>query len=445
MFTQSVQAIAIRGIEVVAKLILYLMAARLLGALEAGLFFICLTWAHLLSTAARFGVDRAIMRHVAAELGIGNFAGALRNLRIGAAIVTPPALLAGGLTWFLAAPLASNLFDMPALGAPLAATAFLIVPQTIAFYLCSALVGFGRPIGAHFFQFAFWPVIGIAAMVAGTDSALGLISALALGMAAVLCISGILVLRQISRHRESSIQNARIQPMSKLPSLWRTARPLLMVEIIQVSIANLPVLVLATVADEAMVGAFSLAMRISMIVWMAIISLGTVAAPKFADLHRRDDKAALASLNRRVMLAGAVCGGMAALTAIIFSKQLLSLFGDEYQVARTALMILAAGQLVNAIFCCQDVLLAMSGYGRLLSRVSVMQLVSGCILMIVLVPLFQATGAAISVALVTAFGALATSASVRALMDDIAIPGAPALPKAISLRIRALGEADIRV
>ena len=65
-FGSYLAGLSVRALEVVGKLALYMLAARALGAAEAGLFFICITWSGLASTAARMGFERAMTRHIAA-------------------------------------------------------------------------------------------------------------------------------------------------------------------------------------------------------------------------------------------------------------------------------------------------------------------------------------------------------------------------------------------
>lgn len=432
LMRRSAAAFLVRGLEILGKLGLYLIAAAALGAHEAGIFFICLTWAHLLSTAARLGLDRAVTRHLAADLAVRNRPAARRALRQGLAWTLVGAVAAGLLTWILAEPLADSLFDMADLGTALAAAAFLTGTQTLAFFLCAALVGLDRSVIAQFLQFASWPLIGVAALLAGVDSAIGLVLALAAAMTGVILVAGGLL--RLAAPALAGPAEGGEAPAEPLPPLRRTARSLLVVEVVQVGIANLPVLVLAAVASAATVGGFSVAMRISMLVWMALISLTTIAAPHFAGLHRRDDRAALARLNRRTALLGAASGGTAALLMLLFPATLLGFFGAEYRSAALVLQVLAAGQLVNALYCGQDVLLAMSGNGRLLSRINLLQFGCGLALMLLLVPTFGDLGAAASSALVTGFGAVANALAVRGVLGGAALPWAPPLPAALAGR-----------
>ncbi|MFN3461016.1 MAG: lipopolysaccharide biosynthesis protein, partial [Oceanibaculum sp.] len=86
--------LGVRGVETAGKLGLYVAVGVRLGAHDAGLFFLCLTWIGIVSTAARLGLDRAMTRHIAAELAVGNGRAARAALVQGLALTTLAALAA---------------------------------------------------------------------------------------------------------------------------------------------------------------------------------------------------------------------------------------------------------------------------------------------------------------------------------------------------------------
>jgi O-antigen/teichoic acid export membrane protein len=104
--------LAARGTEVVGKFGLYVLAARQMGAYESGLFFLCLTWVNLLSTAARLGLERAMARHVAAELAIGAASEAKRVVIRGLALTAVSSMLACIITLLVAKPAAVLVLGM---------------------------------------------------------------------------------------------------------------------------------------------------------------------------------------------------------------------------------------------------------------------------------------------------------------------------------------------
>ncbi|MBB3264993.1 O-antigen/teichoic acid export membrane protein [Azospirillum sp. OGB3] len=409
--------LGLRGVEVVGKLGLYIIAARALGAHDAGLFFLCLTWIGLASTMARLGLERAITRHIAAELAIGQGRAAGRDLRTGLVVTGFAATLAAVAAFALAGPASHLLFGAPDLEMPLRLSALVLVPQTLTITIGSALAGLKRGIAAQFVQNALWPALMLAALAIGVSSLDSLI--LALAGAWTLCVLIGLALLARDRRRftdhatpadaAASADERADGPAEILPSLWHTARPLFVVELVQVSLASLPVLALGVFVDAASVGAFSVANRISMLIWVVVISIGTFAAPNYAELHRRGETSRLLAMNRGIMLTVAALGLPMVSVMMIVPELLLDLVGQGFGSAATALRILAAGQMIHCLLACQDILLAMTGHGRTLRRLNLLQLAVCVVLGAVLIPVFGMTGAAVATALTVAQGAIGTT------------------------------------
>ncbi|OYD84859.1 oligosaccharide flippase family protein [Azospirillum brasilense] len=404
--------LGLRGVEVVGKLGLYIIAARALGAHDAGLFFLCLTWIGLASTMARLGLERAITRHIAAELAIGQGRAAGRDLRTGLVVTGFAATLAAVAAFALAGPASHLLFGAPDLETPLRLSALVLLPQTLTITIGSALAGLKRGIAAQFVQNALWPVLMLAALVAGISSLDSLILALA-GAWTLSVLVGMALLardrRRFTDHAMPADAPSVDGPAEVLPSLWHTALPLFVVELVQVSLASLPVLALGVFVDAASVGAFSVANRISMLIWVVVISIGTFAAPNYAELHRRGETSRLLAMNRGIMLTVAALGLPMVSVMMIVPELLLDLVGQGFGSAATALRILAAGQMIHCLLACQDILLAMTGHGRTLRRLNLLQLAVCIVLGAVLIPVFGMTGAAVVTALTVAQGAIGTT------------------------------------
>lgn len=404
--------LGLRGVEVVGKLGLYILAARALGAHDAGLFFLCLTWIGLASTMARLGLERAITRHIAAELAIGQGRAAGRDLRTGLIGTGLAATLASVVAFALAGPASHLLFGAPDLETPLRLSALALVPQTLTITIGSALAGLKRGIAAQFVQNALWPVLMLAALAAGVSS----LDSLILAMAGTLTLSVAVGMALLARDRRRFTDHpvpADAAPSDwraeALPSLWHTALPLFVVELVQVSLASLPVLALGVFVDAASVGAFSVANRISMLVWVVVISIGTFAAPNYAELHRRGETSRLLAMNRGIMLTVAALGLPLVSVMMIVPELLLDLVGQGFGSAATALRILAVGQMIHCLLACQDILLAMTGHGGTLRRLNLLQLAVCIVLGAVLIPVFGMTGAAAVTALTVAQGAIGTT------------------------------------
>lgn len=406
-------ALAVRGLEVVGKLGLFMLAARLLGTHEAGLYFICLTWVGLAATIARAGFEKAVVRHMAAEIAIGDGAAAQRAMLTGLGWTVIGSVIATLATLAAATPAAAYLFHDPDLAAPLRIAALAILPQALCFYAGHVLLGLGRGVAGQFVQNASWPVFTLLAMLAGAQSLSAMLYALALSNLAAATIGAGLILRA-ERDGAASIE----PPAGALPALWRTAVPLGLVEVVQVSLNSIPMLMLAVFASPAEVGAFSIANRLSILIWVVIIAIGSIAAPRFSALHRLGDWVGLRAQNRRARRLVALCSVPPVALMMLVPGPLLALIGPGFEIAATALVIMAAGQLVNGLLSCQDIVLAMTGHGGLLRWLNVAQFLVCCAAGAVLVPLYGMNGAAILTALVIVQGALGTAIAVRRLMPQ---------------------------
>ena len=415
MVVRSFAGILVRGLEVAGKLALYVLVASRLGPHDAGLFFICLTWVSLAATAGRLGLERAVMRHVPAELATGHGRQAAAALRLGLVGTAAGGVGLSVLTALLAGPVARWIFGMPDLGWPLAVSALALAPQALSMTLGAGLIALKRPVVAQWVQNALWPLLTLVAMLAGVGSLRTLMPALAAASLATTAVGMLLLWRERSQFRV--LPPAGPGEMAEaLPPMWRTARPLLMVELVQVSLGAVPVLVLGMFADAAQVGAFSAANRISMLIWVVVISASTIAAPAFAEHHRRREWAALRRANRSVRLAVAVFGLPVLAVMLLAPATVLGLVGAAYRTAAGALVILALGQTVNCLLSCQDVLLAMTGNAQVLRKLNLLQLAVCLVGSATLIPLFGMTGAAVLTAVTIAQGAIGTTLVARRVL-----------------------------
>ena len=421
----SLIGLLVRAVEVATKLALYMLAARLMGERESGLLFLALTWGHLASTASRLGVERALMRLVAAELALGQGRVARRLLTVGTLTTTGVGLVVG-LATMLSAPFAARyLFHDPSVAAPLRMSGLVIPGMTAAFTLANVLTGLGRTTLAQILQNVVWPLGLLGGLLMGEHDAAALVLSLA-GTMVLTTVVG--VLGTVQDRRRLAQDTTLPTGVEALPSLRTTAAPLYVVELVQVTIASLPVLILGVYVDTASISLFSVALRASMLALVTLISLGTVAAPRFAGLHRQRD-VGLGALNRRVQIGGAVIGGGLCLVLALGAGPLLSIVGAGYVGGAGVLTVLALGQMANALYAVQDVLLAMTGHGVALRLLNLLQLATILVLSFLLIPRFGLMGAAVATALTTAQGGIGTAMVTRLLVPQARPLLAPPLPR----------------
>ena len=416
-----VAAFGTRGLEAAAKFGLYALAARLLGGEQSGEFFLCLTVVHFTTTLARLGLEKPLTRHVAAELAVGRGDIALKKALSGSAIVMASSLVFSGLLALLAGPLATGMFHQPDLERALLLSALIVPLQNIAYTLAYLLIGLDRGAAAQFVMNALPPTLSLGALVAGAHDVSRLLMAYSAAFVICSLLGGVLVWRAwtgaLQREPPPGMK------VEALPSIWASARPLLVVELAQAALLSVPIFALGHFASQVAVSEFSIANRLTMLVSTVVLSIGSIVAPAFARHHRRGENAELRHVNRQVLLvSAAICLPVLAVM-VVFAHPLLALLGSPSQTTVNALMILAVGQLVFSLYPCQDTLLAMTGHGDVLRRISIGQLAVAAVLCAALIPAFGVIGAAIASSAIWALGAVSCGYFVsRVLPEAVSLP-----------------------
>lgn len=154
------------------------------------------------------------------------------------------------------------------------------------------------------------------------------------------------------------------------------------------------VLMLGLLRGAKEVGLYSGAFRLSTLVLFGLLAVNAIAAPMYAELHslgKKDQLQHLVALAARGLAAFTI---PVAAALVVFGRPLLRLFGPEFDVGYPALMILTAGNLVNALSGSVGYLLTMTGRHNFALGVLSASVVINVVLNVVLIPPFGMVGAA---------------------------------------------------
>lgn len=152
------------------------------------------------------------------------------------------------------------------------------------------------------------------------------------------------------------------------------------------------------ISDLDTVALYGIAVRVSGIMALALTAVSAVVAPRIARLYSQHEMVSLQQLITQSTRGITVIAlsGMALL--FLLGDPLLSLFGEGFNEATHALLILAAGQLINASSGVTGWLLLMTGHETTLVKIMLFSTICHYILIIILVPTLGLEGAAIGTA-----------------------------------------------
>ena len=176
--------------------------------------------------------------------------------------------------------------------------------------------------------------------------------------------------------------------------LIKTSIPLLLGQSMMIIMGKIDILMLGSIMNQESVGIYNAALKVSMLAYIGLMAINSIAAPKFAELNASGQLEALKSLVQKSTKTIFIITFPIVLIFISFSTKILSIFGDEFKIAAISLIILSIGKMFSAICGSVGTLLQMSGNQKFFQNVLIVAAILNIILNYFLIPHFQLIGAA---------------------------------------------------
>ena len=384
---------ALRVVSLGLVFICHLLLTRLLRAHAYGFYAYALAWMKALSVPATLGLDRLVVREVAAYRALSDWA-SLRGLLTwaGRTLLVASvgiALAAAGVSWLIAG-------DAGGLGAFWLAMSLL--PLLAVLRLKQFVMqGIHRTVVGQMPETLVQPLL-LAALVAAYYAFVGSLTAagamalnVAATCAALLCGAALLE-RTLPATVKETAPSAR-------PRVWmRSAVPLLLVSGVNSMSGQIPVLMLGALRDAEAAGIMSVAKRLSDLTIIPALAFGAVLAPALAGLWAARDMRGLQRALTQWSRGVALFSLPLALAFIIFGRPLLEVFGAPFAAAAPALALLCAGQVVNMFAGTNGLLLVTTGHEREVAFISTACALLNLGLCASLIPRWGMAGAAVGAA-----------------------------------------------
>jgi O-antigen/teichoic acid export membrane protein len=179
--------------------------------------------------------------------------------------------------------------------------------------------------------------------------------------------------------------------------LISTSLPMLVITIASFILGNIGLFFLEMFTTTEQVGVFSIAFKISLVAGMILMVINTIAAPKFSEMYWSNELDKLQKILFFTSKLNVIFSFIPAAIIIIFSKQILSIFGHEFVQGQIILIILTIEQFINASTGSAGLLLNMAGQQSISQKIIVFTLIISLGLNITLIPLYGMYGAALSI------------------------------------------------
>lgn len=394
--------------------------ARMLGANEAGLFFLALAIVTVVASAARLGLDKVLLR-VTAQYAANQQWTPIRRLGIQTVcgIFLVSSVLA--LSLYLQAPwIAREVFAKPALAELMQGFAFGVVFLSLYPLAGEMLRGLYRIKAAQFILEMGMPLLSLVfLLLLSWIWSFNVVTVVWAFLLAAACLTGFgwyLLLTAVA------LPSPALAPEERWSRLLRDGLPLLGVLLADLAILWMPILALGYWGTASDVGVLHVAVRTAMLTSLILTAVNAALAPKMAVLYQKHDKAALEDITRKCTLMMCLAASPILIGCFLYPEFVLSLFGSSFVRGAQALMIIALGEMVNVWTGSVGSLLMMTGHERILWFNNLGVLLLNGLLVIWLVPVYGLFGAAATVALTVALKNIMAAILVKKYVGVLTFP-----------------------
>lgn len=373
--------------------------ARVLDPAGYGVYAYALAIAGLLTIPIQWGLPTLIVREASALRLVDNWP-LLRGLLIRAhEFMLGAAVLILLLGWFVTS--RTSLFSEPERSSAVFCGLLLAVLIALLGLGTGLLRGLRLTAESQLIDHVFRPVLFIAAITLLAWTMPVAVLSPARVVAALAASTGVAYLACLWLYGRTAPAHVRSSPPTYTTRAWfRSAGPMAITSALLVVNTQADVVLLGFLCSDADVGCYRVAVQLASLLLFLLVLWNAIVASRFAQLHASRDRhnlQKLVSLSSLVVTIWAV--GVYLILAVAGRSLITMLFGPEYDGAYVPLMILGAGQLVNAAAGPVGVLLTMTGHEREALKGVGAAAIANIVLNLVLIPWFGIQGAATAAAL----------------------------------------------
>lgn len=172
--------------------------------------------------------------------------------------------------------------------------------------------------------------------------------------------------------------------------------PLLLGQSMMIIMGKVDLFMLANMTSSEQVGVYNIALKLSMLSYMGLMAVNSIAAPKFSEIHSSGDIDALKRIVQQSTKTIFWVSAPVLLVLIFFPSSILSMFGDEFKLAAMCLIILSIGKMFSAISGSVGTFLQMVGRQKIFQNILIVAALINVGLNSLLIPNYGIEGAAIA-------------------------------------------------
>jgi O-antigen/teichoic acid export membrane protein len=306
--------------------------------------------------------------------------------------VIPWGIFLSVVLFFLSPFLAENIFHKPAMTPYFKIISFAVLPMTLRFINSESYRGFkmmrqyAYSQNVSYFLYAS-VLLGVVSIFFKNDFLPNICFVASLVILSI--SSSILILKKIKTQSQSVAQSITI------PEMLRISSPMMLSTSLMLISGLINTVMLGIYGTESDVGIYSVIFKIGTFTSMILVSVNSIAAPKFAELHALNDKEGLAKVAIQTSKINFWTSLPILIGTIIFRKYILEIFGKEFVVGANVLLFTIAGQFVNMFSGSVGSFLNMTGHQNVQRTIVSISTIINIIACMIFIPRYGLMGSAI--------------------------------------------------
>ena len=368
-----------------------ILLARKLGAENTGIFFLCFTVILIAVVLGRAGLDNVVLREIA-KYKLANKLGKLKGIFLySVMIVIIISALLGLLIFFTSDLISNKIFNLPEMANFLRLMSLIVVPYSLVFIIAAALKGLKKIPQATIIESLLIPSFSVSFLfffVADNNFEQFLNYYVVTFLATLL-----IAVYYWKRYTVFIKENASVFSITKILD---SSVPLLWVASLLFINSWADRIFLGIYSNPESVGVYSIAMKIAMLVSFVLVAVNSTSSSKFSEFYQSNSIKELSnyctkSTNLMMLISFPIL-----LLLLLFSNHILSVFGSEFIIGSTVVIILCFGQFINVATGSVGQILAMTNREKLLRKSILIGMCTNILLNFFLVPKYGINGAAIA-------------------------------------------------
>ena len=202
-------------------------------------------------------------------------------------------------------------------------------------------------------------------------------------------------------HRAKIVDSKQNNSESELSTkaLFKVSIPLLLGQSMMLIMGKVDLFMLANMTSSDKVGIYNIALKLSMLAYMGLMAVNSIAAPKFSEIHSSGDIDALKKIVQQSTKTIFWVTFPVILLFLILPDTILGVFGDEFKLAAMALIILSISKMFSAISGSVGTFLQMVGKQNVFQNILIFTAIINIVLNYTLIPMYGIDGAAFASAI----------------------------------------------